>query len=69
MLFLYSATGMIGSFAQSALDSTLFAGGASITVEEKIEVPIHSEPEITCPKCGNVFRPGEKSRNLSQEGG
>ncbi len=29
---------------------------------EKIEVPVHVEPEVTCPKCGEVFRPGEKKK-------
>ncbi len=26
----------------------------------KEEVPVHVEPEVTCPKCGETFRPGKK---------
>ena len=41
----------------------------SLNDKQKIEVSVHVEPEVICPKCGEVFRPGKKQQDPSQKEG
>lgn len=37
------------------------------SMDETKEATVHVEPEVTCPKCGETFRPGKKTKDVSQK--